>query len=1258
MNVSVEKNSSNINSNDSSCNLSNISNKNKPNSYKLLDKELYDNNNSDFNSIFNNKINNILSYEIIYGWFSTYFKDYILETEFSNTQKKFDSSSEKIGYISTLIYCIFPLVNYNYINYYALKDMTYFLEFQITTTFIIFILQIMLLLSLKYKFFINLKHIISILYYITLNLLCGIYIIFGCFGNFKDKGYIFSSNFYTSIFAVLIAYTTTIKSSKSLSIATAIYFTSLSIISSIIHSYYNIPYFKCDYSSKLDSSIFIEFNNKNLLDKYMTKGYVNNYVNMNYNNCVLKTPNIIYIVELVVGSLFFLQYYIKNKYESSNRHNFLNMKKIQNIYNYYVNFINEIDCQVVSFYNKDIVYANSEFIFNSSLEYEIKTKYTNSNNNLNKNKFIKEPIKYVYLNDLFNYTSNIEKNEYENSDKSNEYTLLNLVEYLQSDELNIFDKLKLKEINCKKTNIFKKLLKNINKYNFFDIGIFYTKNNLYKKYYQVIIRKFNIYNQNYNNLNNSLRNFTLNRDEFSTSLEDKLSFNSLKSSKDKYIIDIVMKDITKIIESEREAVEYCLKSKLFSKMAHEFKTPLIIISTEVSELASELGSIMSNSNVNNSQQYIQKCNDLNYVSKYCLFLIDDIIHYASGCKKDYKILLEDVDNLEDLICFSYKALLSYKSLIFGNKTKLECEYYIDPRIKDYTITTDILRLKQIMLNLLSNAIKFTKKGFVKIQCTLLKKEYSNDSYEIEISVIDTGIGFTKEDLSRLNLSFGEKDNKYLSNIKINNPNIGYNYMGTGIGISVVRSLLSMLPGHRFNIVPYPRGTCCNINIDAYAKKNNEEYANNINQTLDKKDVKKVISNPLNEVKLSNLAIKDLLLSERKYKQFSCNNLRDYNNTKKKLLKNINFFNLNNEYFKDSNEIKQLENNLKSKSIKTIKINSCSKLYNCNNYCEHINQIVQNNNLEHSCNQELTIYDYIPKIKNKSKFEKNYNKNQKNCNTKLYEEISNYSSTYSNDDNNLVEAISLNNSNNNINILSNSTKVNNSFNSTFYNFKNKILNINYETRFSLQGKALYSKNITNNNNNNYNKLLIKTNLNNINYNNNCSNNALINFNTYINNSIDNNNNYVNYFILIIDDSPPLRKAIINLFKKSKFKQNQLNKNINYNLIELSDGVDFVNTVKYIECFNYSNSYNKFDNEDSYSIKLALIDENMEFLNGSESIRIIKNFQINKKIKPFKIISLTAFVDIENLKTIKNSGADLVISKPLDKEKLEKCLKLIE
>jgi CheY-like chemotaxis protein len=71
------------------------------------------------------------------------------------------------------------------------------------------------------------------------------------------------------------------------------------------------------------------------------------------------------------------------------------------------------------------------------------------------------------------------------------------------------------------------------------------------------------------------------------------------------------------------------------------------------------------------------------------------------------------------------------------------------------ISTDLTRLRQILLNLLANAVKFTERGEVVL--TVTSAPAANGRVGLTFAVRDTGIGLSADGLSRLFKSFSQAD---------------------------------------------------------------------------------------------------------------------------------------------------------------------------------------------------------------------------------------------------------------------------------------------------------------------------------------------------------------------------------------------------------------------------------------------------------------------------------------------------------------------
>ncbi len=95
---------------------------------------------------------------------------------------------------------------------------------------------------------------------------------------------------------------------------------------------------------------------------------------------------------------------------------------------------------------------------------------------------------------------------------------------------------------------------------------------------------------------------------------------------------------------------------------------------------------------------------------------------------------------------------------------------------------DPVRMRQVLTNLIGNAIKFTEDGSVTVRS---KVHPSANEHEVilEISVIDTGIGFDASRMDALFSPFTQADGS-----------ITRSYGGTGLGLAITRSLMQLMGG--------------------------------------------------------------------------------------------------------------------------------------------------------------------------------------------------------------------------------------------------------------------------------------------------------------------------------------------------------------------------------------------------------------------------------------------------------------------------------
>jgi CheY-like chemotaxis protein len=103
---------------------------------------------------------------------------------------------------------------------------------------------------------------------------------------------------------------------------------------------------------------------------------------------------------------------------------------------------------------------------------------------------------------------------------------------------------------------------------------------------------------------------------------------------------------------------------------------------------------------------------------------------------------------------------------------------------------DDLRVRQVLLNLLTNAVKFTAEGQVTVR---VEAEPSEDGDQVTVRVIDTGIGIPEARRAQLFQAFSQLD-----------PSITRAYRGTGLGLTICKSLVEMMGGD-IGVEPRPGG---------------------------------------------------------------------------------------------------------------------------------------------------------------------------------------------------------------------------------------------------------------------------------------------------------------------------------------------------------------------------------------------------------------------------------------------------------------------
>jgi len=207
-----------------------------------------------------------------------------------------------------------------------------------------------------------------------------------------------------------------------------------------------------------------------------------------------------------------------------------------------------------------------------------------------------------------------------------------------------------------------------------------------------------------------------------------------------------------------------LKSKFLANMSHEIRTPMNAI-IGLSGLALRLPM------EDKLKDYLTK---IETSSNALLRIINDIL--------DYSKIDADKLELENKPFFLEKVVKDVANVISEKAENKGLELIVSHLEDiDFKLLGDELRLRQVIINLANNAIKFTNKGFVEI--CFEKIFQTQDEIDIKISIVDTGIGLTPEQIQKVFSPFVQAD---MSTTR--------KYGGTGLGLSLSRHLVKLMGG--------------------------------------------------------------------------------------------------------------------------------------------------------------------------------------------------------------------------------------------------------------------------------------------------------------------------------------------------------------------------------------------------------------------------------------------------------------------------------
>ncbi len=234
------------------------------------------------------------------------------------------------------------------------------------------------------------------------------------------------------------------------------------------------------------------------------------------------------------------------------------------------------------------------------------------------------------------------------------------------------------------------------------------------------------------------------------------------------------KEELRVAKEAAEAANHT-KSEFLANMSHEIRTPMTAI-LGFAELLMNEAEIDSDPTLR-----MDAARTIHRNGEHLLGIINDILDLSKI--ESGKFTLEELPTSLLTVIEDVLALMRVRAAAKGIKLGVVFETDLPE-----SISTDPLRLRQILVNLVGNAIKFTEVGGVQVVVRYLALAIPR----LEIDVIDSGIGMSPTELQRLFQPFNQGDSS-----------LTRKFGGTGLGLTISRRLAEMLQGELFVVETAP-----------------------------------------------------------------------------------------------------------------------------------------------------------------------------------------------------------------------------------------------------------------------------------------------------------------------------------------------------------------------------------------------------------------------------------------------------------------------
>lgn len=204
------------------------------------------------------------------------------------------------------------------------------------------------------------------------------------------------------------------------------------------------------------------------------------------------------------------------------------------------------------------------------------------------------------------------------------------------------------------------------------------------------------------------------------------------------------------------------KSDFLANMSHEMRTPLNGVIGSLS--------LIDDASVGEQTSNLVKAAERS--AETLLTLIDDLLDLSriEAGEVDLEVSTFDPVELSTIVSEVFNPLAEKKGIMLST----------DINTSGCRLSSDVGKIRQVLINLVGNAIKFTPRGVVAVNIDV---QQSEDQDHLVLEVRDTGIGISKQDQAVLFDRFKQADSSHSKS-----------HRGAGLGLAICKELSDIMDG--------------------------------------------------------------------------------------------------------------------------------------------------------------------------------------------------------------------------------------------------------------------------------------------------------------------------------------------------------------------------------------------------------------------------------------------------------------------------------